>query len=459
VLKKLNYEFKMTSYSRPSKMSKTIPYTLEFFAQHAINRRPTLHDIIHYVAWMGYIQETKYYPSTCLEAANNIEFAFANSRATYGKTQSTRLHAVCANAWSSQYTLEQQVWARTTEDHARWGTIHYEPNSWKRTWNPINVKQAKYDVEWRQTRVLNLMALAAAYAKNNLADVINQINTKGYSALHAAVFSGNLELVKLLLDAGAYPEGDLPLVYDDPPSVAEDAEVIVIPTLPPPRRALQPAHRSANILQPFLGRRTSLTVAIQEDHGHIVSELIRRGHRMDLTDFRAGRTPLQLAISCNKLNSVKALLSAGASPKGSLFHALKINYTDCEPMMRLLCNAGADPNETNEQNRTPLMVAALARPIGFLAYGNKLENTIKSLIKLGALVDMQDMLGQTALHLAAIRDNEDKIKELLDCNINTQLVDNFGNRAIDVAEDDDIKILIARAELKKRFKGSKQTRR
>lgn len=437
----------------------SIPYTLEFFAQHAINRRPTLHDVIHYIAWMGYIQETKYYPSTCLEAANNLEFAYANSRATYGKTQATRLHAVCANAWDSNYTQKQLDWARTTEDHNRWGTIHYEPNSWKRTWIPMNVKQAKYDVEWRQTRVLNLMTLAAAYAKNNLANVINQKNTKGYSAFHGAVYSGNLELVKLLLDAGAYPEGDLPLVYDDPPSVPEDeeAEVIFYPPVAPPRRALQPAHRSANILQPFLGQKTTLTVAIEQDHGHIVTELLRRGHRMDVSDFRAGRTPLQLAISTNKLICVKALLLAGASPKGSLFYAIKINYGDCEPMMRLLCNAGADPNEVDNQQRTPLMVAASSRPRD--AYGMKLQTKIKPLVNLGALINMRDMLGQTALHLAAIRYNEDTIKELLDCNINTQLVDHFGNRAIDIAEDDEIKTLLARADLKKRFKGAKRLRR
>lgn len=437
----------------------SIPYTLDFFAQNAINRRPTLHDVIHYVAWMGYIQETKYYPSTCLEAANHVEFAYANSKATYGKSGCTRLHAVCANAWSSKYTMEQQEWARNTEDHARWGTIHYEPNSWKRTWRPMNVKQAKYDVEWRKTRVQTLMSLTAAYAKNNLADVINQKNSNGYSALHGAVYSGNLELVKLLLDAGAYPEGDLPLLYDDPPSVAEEEgeEVIFFPAAAPPRRALQPAHRSANCLQPFLGRKTTLTVAIEQDHGHIVSELILRGHRMDVSDFRAGRTPLQLAISSNKLNCVKALLSAGASPKGGLFHAIKINYADCEPMMRLLCNAGADPNEVDAQNRTSLMVAASARPTG--AYGQKLENTIKPLVKLGALINMRDMLGQTALHLAVIRDNADTVKELLDCKINTQLVDHFGNRAIDIADDDEIKTLLARADLKKRFKGSKRIRR
>jgi ankyrin repeat protein len=178
---------------------------------------------------------------------------------------------------------------------------------------------------------------------------------------------------------------------------------------------------------------------------------------MDVSDFRAGRTPLQLAISTNKLISVKALLSAGANPKGSLFHAIKINYADCEPMMRLLCNAGTDPNEVDNQQRTPLMVAASARPTG--AYGQKLENTIKPLVKFGALIDMRDMLGQTALHLAVIRDNVDTVKELLDCNINTQLVDHFGNKAIDITEDDDIKTLLARADLKKRFKGAKQRRR
>jgi hypothetical protein len=425
----------------------TIPFTLDFFAQHAINRRPTLHDIIHYVAWMGYIQETKYYPSTCLEAANNIEFAFANSRATYGKTQSTRLHAVCANAWSSQYTKEQQAWADKTEDHARWGTIHYEPNSWRRTWTPINVRQAKFDVEWRKTRVQNLMSLAAAYAKNNLPNVVNQKNSNGYSALHGAVYSGNLELVKLLLDAGAYPEGDLPVLYDYefPPHNGPAV----------PRRALQPAHRSANCLQPFLHRKTTLTVAIEKNHGHIVAELVRRGHRLDISDFRGGLKPFERAIKTNALSCVKALLNAGVSTKGSLFHAIAIRE-DPTPMISLLCSFGADPNETDGYQRTPLMIAAGARPFG--AYGQHLEHTIKPLVKVGTLINMRDHLGQTALFLAAAQDNVEIVKELLDCNIDTQLVDHFGNRAIDIVEDDKIKILLARADLKRRFKGSKKTR-
>ena len=414
----------------------TIPFTLDFFAQHAINRRPTLHDIIHYVAWMGYIQETKYYPSTCLEAANNIEFAFANSRATYGKTQSTRLHAVCANAWSSQYTLKQQEWANKTEDHERWG---YGKG---KDWKPFNVRQAKYDVEWRKTRVLNLMSLAAAYAKNNLPHIVNQKNSNGYSALHGAVYSGNLELVKLLLDAGAYPEGDLPVLYDY--------------ELPPHRRALQPAHRSANCLQPFLHRKSTLTVAIEHDHGHIVAELVRRGHRLDVSDFRGGFTPFERAIKMNALSCVKALLLAGVSTKGSLFHAIAIRE-DPTPMISLLCSFGADPNETDGYQRTPLIIAAGARPFG--AYGQHLEHTIKPLVKAGTLINMRDHLGQTALFLAAAQDNVEIVKALLECGADTKIMDNEGNLPIDIAEDQEVKTLIARNDLKKRFKGSKRLRR
>jgi len=406
---------------------------------------------------MGYIQETKNYPSTCLEAANHVEFAYANSRATYGKTGMTRLHAVCANAWSSKYTMEQVNWARTTEDHARWGTIHYEPNSWRRTWTPINVRQAKFDVEWRQTRVQNLLTLAAAYAKNNLAAVVNQKNSNGWSALHGAVYSGNLELVKLLLDAGAYPEGDLPLLYDDPPQVVHDdeAEVIFYPPVATPHRAVEPAHRSANILQPFLGRKTTMTVAIDEDHGHIVSELIQRGHRLTLSDFRAGRTPFEYAISTNKINCVKAFLAAGVSLKGCLFHAIKT--TDCVPMIKLLVAKGADPNETNSQQWTPLMVVAFARTTG--AYGQHLDHLIEPLVAVGTLINMRDELGQTALFLAAARDNVETVKALLDAGADTQITNYLGNLPIDIADDQEVKMLIGRAELKKRFKGSKRLRR
>jgi ankyrin repeat protein len=428
------------------------PKSLSDFAEFAIQRRPTIHDIIHYVAWMGYIDETKYYPSTCKEAANHIEFAYANSRATYGKTKSTRLHAVCANSWSSYDTKKQQEWARITEDHARWGTIHYEQNSWKRTWTPINVKQAKYDVEWRQTRVLNLMALVATYAKNNLPKIINQTNTKGYSALHAAVYSGNLELVKLLLDNGAYPEGHLPILWNSQLPVYFRGSVYFrnhpnILKIGPGIRAKEPAHRCANLLEPYLNNTSTMTVAIRGNHGAILTELVLHGHRIDVSDVENDDNPISYAIKRNSLSCVQALLKLGVSTKGLIHKVINIYCSDCTAMISLLCKYGADVNETNELGQTALMLAVVLPP--------NYKHVIKSLIQYGALINMRNDLGETALFTAVHHENTIMVKELLEYGADTNIRNNDGLLPKDITDNTEIEVLLARANLKRRFKHKK----
>jgi ankyrin repeat protein len=384
-----------------------------------IDKKPTLHDVIHYVAWMGYIDETKNYSSTCMEAANHIEFWYAHSRATYGKAKTTRLHAVCAGTWSSEFMRDSLEWARKTQDHERFGY---------KTTNGIklfNVRHKKYEIKWRAERVPKLMALASAWSKINLANVINQSNTRGYTALHGAVYSGNMELVKLLLEAGAYPEGALPLLYQDDPEA-------------PAIRSTLPAHRSSQILEHFLGSKTTLDIAIEQGYSSIAAELLRAGHRIDSTSERDGLKPIERAIRKNNRSLVQVLLHAGASLDDCIQHTFLIE--DPTLMIAFLCQQGVDVNATDSNGRSALLHAS-----------RRYKNAIKPLVKNGAILDMRDHLGQTALFLAAANNYFEMVEELLENGANTQIVDNEGYLPIEVTEDNDIKILIARADLKRRF--------
>jgi ankyrin repeat protein len=383
-----------------------------------IDKKPTLHDVIHYVAWMGYIDETKNYSSTCMEAANHIEFWYAHSRATYGKTKTTRLHAVCIRAWPSDFMRESQEWARKTEDHERFG---YKT---KKGFELFNVRQKKYEIKWRAERVPKLMALAAAWSKINLAKVINQSNTRGYTALHGAVSNGNMELVKLLLEAGAYPEGALPLLYQDDPEA-------------PAIHSTLPAHRSAQILEHFVDNRTTLDVAIIQGYTSIAAELIRAGHRIDICE-RDGLKPIERAIRKNNRSLVQVLLQAGASLDNCIEQTFYIE--DPTLMIAFLCQQGVDVNATDSNGRSALLLAS-----------RRYKNAIKPLVKNGAIIDMRDHLGQTALFIAAANNYFEMVEELLENGANTQIVDDEGYLPIEVTEDKDIKILIARADMKRRF--------
>ena len=407
--------------------------TDELMRAFANARKPTLHDVIHYVAWLGYIDETKNYSATCKEAATHVEFWYAHSRATYGRSISTRLHAVCSNAWSSKYTREQTEWARTVKDHERWGWVT------EKGLKMFTVRKAKIDIAWRSTRVQQLLDMSTAWARNNGPVVINKENKHGWTALHAAAHSGNVEHVRLLLDAGAYPEGGLPTLADGSTGV-------------------EPSHRCANMLDPTMKKATVLHAALDGaqwqsaglGHADCIRLLVARGHRVDLQ--YNDRSPLQHAVYRRLFDCVRALVEAGADTDGCLAEACSHAGGGREHIIKYICAEGVDVNSVintkwhpRAEGFTPLMYAAEASCVSI----------IKQLIVCGAILNMRNTDGKTALYIAASADNLDNVKALLNAGASTRLACDAGLLPADVTNSSEIKCTIARADLARRFKKRK----
>ena len=404
---------------------------LRDFTNFAIARKPTLHDVIHYVAWLGYIDETKNYSATCKEAMTHVEFWYAHSRATYGRSMSTRLHAVCANAWSSKYTRQETEWARTVKDHERWSWVT------EKGLKMLSVRKVKFDIAWRATRVQQLLDLSTTWARNNGPVVINTENKHGWTALHAAAYSGNVELVRLLLDAGAYPEGGLPTLVDGSTGAF-------------------PAHRCANIMAMVPSKKTPLHAAIDGvqwksaglGHSDCIRLLIERGHRMNLC--YSDDSPIQYAVKKNRLDCVRALVESGAETDGCLERvcSYKEGERECINIITYLCDNGADVNSiinTKSRPRTDGYTALMYAAETNYAY------VVKHLIKCGAILNMRDAFGQTALYIAASLDKYDNVKALLDAGASTKIACDEGLIPLDVANTSEIKCVIARADLARRF--------
>ena len=132
-------------------------------------------------------------------------------------------------------------------------------------------------------------------------------------------------------------------------------------------------------------------------------------------------TPLHLAVPCNNNKDVvKLLLNAGADPNKTNAHGqTPIHRTPYSDIVQLLLNAGAKPNNTDTAGYTPLhCFATMGTWLGLQG--------VEVLLNGGADPNLADIEGSTPLLLAAEKKNHDVIQALLNAGADPNVANRGG---------------------------------
>lgn len=210
----------------------------------------------------------------------------------------------------------------------------------------------------------------------------------GMTALDYAVGNGNLEIVRMLIMAGARADlkdesGRTALMR-----LSENATAELV-------RQLLSA--GVEINERDKSGKTALMNAASRTPAEVVKELINNGAKIDLKD-EDGRTALMFAAS-NDNNDLQTL--------------------------KLLIDAGAVVNDKNNDGSTPLMIAAEEAD----------AETVQLLISFGAEVNAKDPTGCTALMLVSATNDEDSVKVLLNAGADVTFRNTDGKTALAIARD------------------------
>jgi ankyrin repeat protein len=228
----------------------------------------------------------------------------------------------------------------------------------------------------------------------------------GQTGLMHAAQGGHLEAVHFLLEAGARVST----------KDRGDHEV---------DRNRQPLHYA------MLGKNVAVVEALLDAHANPNAE------------SHFGVTPLNVAIEADNVEGVRLLLRRGAKVEHKphsrhYIPSLSLAAMLARPaLVRLLLEAGADPNATNARGQTPLMYANMASSL-IAGHGDAANEfvveIIEELLRAGAQVNHTGD-GKTALSLAVIHGNCRAARALLTAGANANFIyEKFQGTLLDVVE-------------------------
>jgi uncharacterized protein len=223
------------------------------------------------------------------------------------------------------------------------------------------------------------------------------------------------------------------------------------------------ASAGADIGAPAPDGRTPLVIASAGGHEPLAIFLLEKGANPNAAD-RLGLTALHYAAAGGKLELIKALRAAGADPNSravreransgpkSTVDYPPVSIIGATPLflaaeagnaeaVRLLAANGADPQLATNEKTTPLIVAAGAGVYQDLANDQAQEDwkrrhfeTGKVLADLGVDVNAGGENGWTALHAATYMGLDSLIQLLVNRGAKLDVMDNFGQTPLSIAE-------------------------
>mmetsp|Transcript_18237 Transcript_18237/g.27621 ORF Transcript_18237/g.27621 Transcript_18237/m.27621 type:complete len:328 (-) Transcript_18237:103-1086(-) len=158
----------------------------------------------------------------------------------------------------------------------------------------------------------------------------------------------------------------------------------------------------------------------------------------NMEDFASVNSPLHYATSNMDKNLVDYLLKHGADANERTKNCgdtalLMSSYFQCVPIMKVLLQHGADPNQTDNLGKSPLHVLASSDVEEDCCGDDESDSSeamIKLLIENGADVNKVDKFGRTPLFLACELGNHKIVTLLLRYGTNIEATDMFGQTAL-----------------------------
>ncbi|XP_055322540.1 transient receptor potential channel pyrexia isoform X2 [Sitodiplosis mosellana] len=249
---------------------------------------------------------------------------------------------------------------------------------------------------------------------------VNCTDNKGRSALHLACSTGNLCIVKLLINRGALVnQWDFAKKITPLHCACNACSVECVKCL---------INNKAQV-NAGIEKRSALHIAVEKNSIACVEVLLKNGANPNTPQVYT-ETPLHTAASLGNIHCMKLLLAHGADVRSqfgkkrmtALHLAAEDDYTEC---VKILLEHGANVNAKNIEGKTPLHLACLSQ----------CAETVEILIENGADVNATYTEGRSALHAAIVKESKclDCTRNLLLAGVDVNRADNYGYTPLHIA--------------------------